>query len=50
MYPTVFALIATVTGLVIGSMEIAPGICQVDRLIDGIIVTEIRECNPGEES
>lgn len=50
MFPTVFALIATVTGLVIGSMEIAPGICQVDQLIDGIIVTEIRECIPGEES
>jgi hypothetical protein len=50
MFPTVFAMIATVTGLVIGSMEIAPGVCQVDRLIDGEIITEIRECIPAEES
>ena len=39
-------LLATVTSAIVGNVEIAPGICQVDYLQEhSEIVTVIQECN-----
>lgn len=39
-------LLATVTSIIVGNVEISPGICQVDYLQEhSEIVTVIQECN-----
>jgi len=39
-------LLATVTSIIVGNVEISPGICQVDYLQENSeIVTVIQECN-----
>ena len=39
-------LLATVTSVIVGNVEISPGICQVDYLQEhSEIVTVIQECN-----
>ena len=50
MIPSIFALIATVTASVVGSMEISPGLCKVDRMIEGTLTTEIVACNVPAQS
>ena len=49
MFPTIFALVATVTSVIVGSMEIEPGLCRVERIIDGIVYTEVVSCKTTEQ-
>jgi len=40
-------LIASITSIIVGFVEIGPGVCQVDRLVDGTyVVTEVIPCPP----
>ena len=44
-------LIATLTASIIGVVEVSPGVCRVDHLIDGdTIHTEIRACDVKENA
>ena len=46
MIPT---LLSTLTVAIVGSVEIAPGICQVETLVDATQVrTEIIHCEPSK--
>ena len=39
-------LIATLTSIVVGNVEIRPGVCQVDYFVDSTIIqTQVQSCN-----
>jgi hypothetical protein len=44
-------LIATLTSIVVGNVEISPGVCQVDYLVDSTFIqTQVQSCSPITQS